>query len=152
MNLMATYYAFRELATLGFREVQIKIEVLKDPAAKEINSLKKIFGVSTDIYFDNNSRLTSTSYLMLDQLVRILNKYPAIKLEVTVHTDNTGSPQAKLGLSQQYAQIISGYLINKGIESKRLISRGSGGSVPIASNYLEKDRALNRRVDFTVIK
>lgn len=152
MNLMATYYAFRELAALGFKDVHTNIEVLKDPAAKEINSLKKIFGVSTDIYFDNNSRLTSTSYLMLDQLVRIMNKYPAIKLEIAVHTDNIGSPDAKLSLSQQYAQIISGYLINKGIESKRLISRGSGGSVPIASNYLEKDRALNRRVDFTVIK
>ena len=152
INLMATYIAYKEMLGYGFKEARTKIEILQDPAAKELNSLKKIFGVSTDSYFDRYGRLTSTAYLLLDQVTRIMNKYPEIRLEVAVHSDNTGSPQSKLSLSQRYAKVITDYLINKGIDSNRLISKGFGGTRPIAPNYLEKDRALNRRVDFNIIR
>jgi len=152
INLMSTYLAYKEILRAGFKDAHTNIITLNDPAAKELNSLKKIFGVSTDSYFDSNNHLTSTSYLLLDQLVRLMVKYPGIKLDIAVHTDNTSSPDAKLRLSHQYAKVIYDYLINKGIENTRVIARGYGGTVPIASNYLEKERALNRRVDFTIVR
>jgi outer membrane protein OmpA-like peptidoglycan-associated protein len=89
---------------------------------------------------------------MLDQVVKILNKYPGKKLDITVHTDNTGLPDIKLSLSQNYAQTIVTYLINRGIDSKRLVAKGLGGTRPIASNYLEKERVMNRRVEISIIK
>jgi len=152
MNLMATYITYKEISGYGFKNVRANISILKDPAAKELNSLKKIFGVSTDSYFDKNNRLTSNAYLMLDQVVKIMNKYPGIKLDVAVYTDNTGLPENKLSLSQNYAQIIVTYLINKGMDSKRLVANGFGVTRPIASNYLENERSLNRRVDFILIR
>ena len=89
---------------------------------------------------------------MLDQIVKLMNKYPAVKLEVAVHSDNTGTQEASLNLSQLRAKLLVSYLINRGINAKRLVATGFGGSKPISSNILEKDRMLNRRIDFILIK
>jgi outer membrane protein OmpA-like peptidoglycan-associated protein len=88
---------------------------------------------------------------MLDQIVKLMNKYPSLKLEVAVHTDNTVSPGASLALTQLHARLLVGYLINRGIDTKRLVATGFGGSKPIASNVLDKDRMLNRRIEFILL-
>ena len=152
MTLMATYIAYKELEDSGFIGLRSKIVILKDPAAKEIYNLKKIFGTSTDSYFDSYNRLTANAYLLLDQMVKIMNKYPEIKLEVAVHTDNTGIQEEKLILSKKYAQLIVNYLADRDIDSSRLIAKGYGGSKPIAPNNLNEDRVLNRRIDLIIIK
>jgi outer membrane protein OmpA-like peptidoglycan-associated protein len=151
MNLMATYNAYADMVGTGYKHARVKMVILKDPVAKELNSVKRVYGTLTDSYFDSNSKLTSSAYLLLDQIVKILNKYPAIKLEVMVHTDNTGSAEDKLVLSQTYAQAATSYLINRGINGKRLTATGFGSSKPIAPNFVEKDRKLNRRIDFRII-
>jgi outer membrane protein OmpA-like peptidoglycan-associated protein len=152
ISLMATYIAFKEIIGSGFKTARIKIEILNDPAARELNNLKKIFGILTDTYFDSNDRLTSNGYMLLDQIVKIMNKYPGVKLEISVHTDNTGLPDSKLNLSKAYAQSIVNYLTDKGVDNRRLVARGYGGTRPVASNYLEKERVMNRRVEFSIIK
>lgn len=152
ISLMATYIAYKEVLGYGYKDTKTKIEVLTDPAEKELNSIKKIFGILTDTYFDRNNKLTSSAYLLLDQIAKVMNKYPAIRLEIEVHTDNTGLAVNKLELSQGYSQIIANYLINKGIESKRLIAHGYGGTRPVVPNFFEKDRILNRRIDFMIIR
>jgi outer membrane protein OmpA-like peptidoglycan-associated protein len=88
---------------------------------------------------------------MLDQMVKLLNKYPSLKLEIAVHTDNTEPASISLAISQKHAQQLVDFLINRGISSKRLVAKGFGESKPIASNYVEKDRKLNRRIDFIIL-
>ena len=151
MDLIATLPAYNEMITLGFKNTRVKTYVLKDPAEKEIYNLKKIFGLSVDTYFDSYNRLTSNAYILLDQVVKVLTKYPSSRFEIEVHTDNSGSPDNNLNLSQQRAQLMVNYLINKGIDVKRLTGKGFGGVRPIASNYTEADRRLNRRIDFSII-
>jgi outer membrane protein OmpA-like peptidoglycan-associated protein len=126
--------------------------MLKDPSEKELHNLIKINGAFADTYFDASNRLTSNSYVMLDQIVKLMNKYPSIKLEVAVHSDDTGTPEASLALSQTRSQLLVSYLISRGISSRRLVGTGFGGSKPIAPNVLEKDRKLNRRIDFILLK
>ena len=88
---------------------------------------------------------------MLDQIVKLMNKYPAIKLEVAVHSDNSEPAQESLALSQSRAQILVNYMLNRGISSRRLRATGFGSSKPIASNNTERERKLNRRIDFIII-
>jgi outer membrane protein OmpA-like peptidoglycan-associated protein len=152
ISLMATYMAFREISGYGFRDAKTRIDVLTDPAEKELNNLKKIFGIQADIYFDRNNKLTSTAYLLLDQIYKLMIKYPAIKLEIGVHTDNSGLPDSKIALSQYYSQVIANYLTGKGIDRIRLVQKGYGATRPVASNATERDRMLNRRVEFTKIR
>ena len=151
MNLMATYPAYSELYNLGYRKVRIKTFVLKEPYEKELHNLKKINGAFADSYFDNNERLTSNAFILLDQIVKLMNKYPLIKLAVAIHTDNSTPVQASLTMSQMRAQTMVSYIIKRGINTRRIVATGFGSSKPIASNNLEKDRRLNRRIDFIIL-
>jgi len=151
MNLMATYPSFREMSALGFKDARIKIYLLNDNSEKELHNLIKINGAFADSYFDAAERLTSNAYIMLDQIYKLMKKYPPMKLELAVHTDNTGLAENNLTLSQRHSQFLVNYLIKRGIDNKRIIAMGFGGSKPIAPNFLEKDRKLNRRIDFIIV-
>jgi outer membrane protein OmpA-like peptidoglycan-associated protein len=151
MTLMATYPAFREMGSLGFKDVQIRVYVLKGLAEKELHNLIKINGAFADTYFDETNKLTSNAFIMLDQIVKLMNKYPSLKIEVAVHSDTSSPADVSLQLSQIRSRLLVNYIINRGIDPKRLVATGFGGSKPIAPNFLEKERKLNRRIDFIIL-
>ena len=151
MSLMATYPTFREMAAVGFKDVTIKIFALSAPPEKELYNLIKIYGAFADSYFDSSNKLTSNAFIMLDQIVKLMIKFPSIRLEVAVHSDNSGPAENSLALSQRRSQLLVNYLINRGINTKRLVATGFGGTKPIASNLLDKDRKLNRRIVFIIL-
>ena len=151
LNLMDTYPAYRELLALGFKDMQVNLTVLKEPFEKELRNLVKIYGDLADSYFDNSGRLTANAFIMLDQVVRLMEKYPLVKLQVAVYSDNIGPEKGNQVTSQNQSQSLVNYLINRGIDSQRLIATGFGESRPISSNFLEKNRKLNRRINFIFI-
>jgi outer membrane protein OmpA-like peptidoglycan-associated protein len=152
MNLMAALPAYNTMISCGYGDAIIRIFVLKEPAEKELLIIRKNYNLLTDSYFDASNRLTTSAYIMLDQVSMLMNRYPGVSLEIGVHTDNLGSPANNQILSQFRAQVLVNYLINRGIDSKRLTARGYGATRPIASNTFATDRRLNRRIDFTIVK
>jgi outer membrane protein OmpA-like peptidoglycan-associated protein len=88
---------------------------------------------------------------MLDQIVKFMNKYPKIRLEVAVHSDNASNADISQSMSQKRAQLMVDYLTSRGINTRRLVPVGYGSAKPVASNTFEKGRKQNRRVDFTII-
>jgi outer membrane protein OmpA-like peptidoglycan-associated protein len=78
-------------------------------------------------------------------------------IEVSAHTDNLGSDEYNMNLSDKRAKSVVEYLISKGIAAERLQSKGYGETMPVAPNKLEngKDnpegRAKNRRTEFKVL-
>lgn len=151
MDLMDCYPAFSEMVNLGFGDAKVRTYILNDPAEKELYLIRKNYSMLTDNQFDLSNRLTSGAYIMLDQVVILMNKYPHIRLAVEVHTDSQGNSANNQMISQLRAQIIVNYLINRGISSKRLAAIGHGGSKPIASNFYPTERRLNRRIEFTIL-
>ena len=83
-------------------------------------------------------------------VARNLNQYPNSRVEVIGHTDNTGSAQYNLDLSQRRAQSVAGILSASGVASNRLVAVGRGLTQPVASNATEQGRAQNRRVDIII--
>ena len=88
----------------------------------------------------------------LNRLVELLNKQPEMKIEIHGHTDNTGSAELNVQLSEKRAETVKNYLIQKGIAADRVGSKGFGGSKPIADNSHEVTRKLNRRVEFVIVE
>jgi outer membrane protein OmpA-like peptidoglycan-associated protein len=153
MNLMDTYPTFNELVALGFKNTGIRSFVLVDPAAKELLTLKKVFGVSTDVLFKQNDiSLSSAGTQLLDLIMGFMAKYPAVKLEISTYTDDSGSSASNLLISQKRADLMVNYLVINGVNVTRLIAKGYGSSRPINLNSDEAQRKLNRRVDFTIIR
>lgn len=151
MTLMATYLAYNEMIASGYSEANVKLFVLKEAAEKELNLFKKTYGLLADNYFDSNNRLVTSAYLMLDQIVNLMNKHPGIKLEIEVHTDNQGAPASQLHMTQTRGQAVLNYLVSRGISLDRLSLYALGGSRPITSNISWPDRRNNRRIDFFIL-
>lgn len=104
-----------------------------------------------DIYFDfNSSKLDEKSEVSLNNFAEFLTLNSTVCIEIFGHTDNVGSEEANLTLSQSRAEAVYDYLIAKGIESKRIKYTGLGESFPIASNSTKKGRDQNRRTEFVV--
>jgi outer membrane protein OmpA-like peptidoglycan-associated protein len=152
MSLMAAYPAYSEMIASGYNDAKVMTRMLNETAEKELYLIKKNYILLADTHFDITNRLTTNAYIMLDQVVQLMTKYPLIKLEVGVHTDNQGIPSNNQMLSEMRAQIIANYLINRGISSKRITATGFGSSRPVAANTYPAERRLNRRIDFTIVK
>ena len=80
-----------------------------------------------------------------------MKRYPDLSMEIAAHTDNMGSFEYNMNLSQRRAQSMVDYLVERGIAAERLIGKGYGESRPIASNTTEEGKMLNRRVEFIIL-
>lgn len=106
-----------------------------------------------NIFFDfSKAQLKAESFLELNRLVSLLEEYPTIKVEIGAHTDAVGSDRDNQTLSENRARSVVDYLVGKGIVATRLRARGYGKTVPVASNDTEEGRALNRRVEFKLVR
>ncbi len=106
-----------------------------------------------NVYFDlDKATLKEKSHSRLNKLVNKLKENPSMVIEIAGHTDNQGSKQYNLRLSQRRANTVRQYIINKGINSNRVKAKGYGEAQPIADNSTKKGRAKNRRTEVRIIK
>jgi len=104
-----------------------------------------------NVFFDTGkSTLRMESNGELDRIVKLLKDVPTLKIEISGHTDNTGSASINETLSQQRAEAVVTYLKNKGIVATRLIAKGYGASKPVNSNSSDEGRQQNRRTEFEI--
>jgi outer membrane protein OmpA-like peptidoglycan-associated protein len=96
--------------------------------------------------------LLPESYPELDRTAEFLKNNPSITIEIGGHTDDIGSDVTNQKLSEKRARSVADYIISKGVDSKRMTVVGYGESRPIAFNTDEEGRAMNRRVEFKVMK
>ena len=109
--------------------------------------------VLNNILFETGkSILTTNSYTEIDRLAGILQDSPLMRIEISGHTDNTGSLDLNNRLSQSRAQAVVEYLVQKGIDRKRLEFKGYGPQQPITENTTPAGRAKNRRVEFKILE
>jgi OOP family OmpA-OmpF porin len=88
----------------------------------------------------------------LDNIENILKNNPGLNIRIEGHTDDVGSMKYNIGLSGKRAQAIKDYLVDKGIDSSRITTKGLGYSQPIAGNETPEGRALNRRAEIIPVK
>ena len=112
---------------------------------------KKMVLQLRNIQFEHNSSLLiPSSYAELDKLVKLMQDNPSMCIELSAHTDDVGSEQYNLRLSQQRGESARKYLVRQGIEAKRIIAKGYGKSKPLVPNDSDANRAKNRRVEFII--
>ena len=105
-----------------------------------------------NIFFETDSYvLKDESKIELNRLADFLNQNPTLKILIGGHTDDQGTAEHNLTLSENRAKTVYDYLISQGIVASRLSYKGFGESKPVAANDTEEGRAANRRTEFTVI-
>ena len=108
--------------------------------------------VLKNIFFEfDKSNILQQSYKELQQLIELLTENPNMKIEIGGHTDDKGTIEYNQRLSENRANAVVKYLINKGISEKRLKYKGYGELHPIDTNETEAGRFNNRRVEFKIL-
>ena len=108
--------------------------------------------VLNNLFFDTNKYdLKPQSRTELNRLIEFLRQYRDVQIEVSGYTDNVGSPEANIQLSQRRAQSVVEYLSGHGISMTRLRSKGYGEGHPLAANDTEPHRRLNRRIELHIL-
>lgn len=96
--------------------------------------------------------LLPASNELLDEIAQVLKDNPTIEISIEGHTDSKGKPKSNQKLSENRAKSVLDALAKRGIDKKRMHSKGFGQNVPIATNDTEEGRALNRRVEIHITK
>ncbi|HET7545741.1 MAG TPA: OmpA family protein [Polyangiaceae bacterium] len=113
----------------------------------------KFVGVIRGIDFDAGRSAPRPEALpTLDAAAKLFSQYPELRLRISVHTDSVGQAAENRALSGRRAHALRDYLIDRGMRAERIEARGAGQEEPIASNADEAGRALNRRVEFSLIQ
>lgn len=105
--------------------------------------------ITHGILFDlNSAALRPESTPTLDDMAKMLKAHTDLKLRIEGHTDNSGSAEINQPLSQQRAEAVKKWLVEKrAIDASRLVAEGIGATKPVASNDTAEGRQENRRVE-----
>ncbi len=124
----------------------VKVQLSKEDQA----IINKVF---SNLEFESGkSVIRSTSYLSLEELIKLLNRKPTFRLLIEGHTDNVGAAALNMRLSLSRAEAVKTYLTDRGIDGERIIAKGYGLTQPVAPNTTPQGRQKNRRVEFTILE
>jgi outer membrane protein OmpA-like peptidoglycan-associated protein len=105
------------------------------------------------IYFrPASARLEEQSRPFLAEVIGVIGKCPKLKVEVSGHTDSDGSPRANRLLSERRAQAVAEAILDAGIPPTQIAVSGHGDEMSVAPNDTPKNKALNRRIEFSATK
>lgn len=139
-------FNYAHLDSLGSIPEPVEQNIILEPVRTGTVTILK------NIFFDTDSyALKEKSITELQRVIRFLQDNPAVRIEISGHTDNTGLPSYNQKLSENRALAVSNYLISNGIDKSRISSRGYGHTRPVATNDTPEGRQQNRRIEFRVI-
>jgi outer membrane protein OmpA-like peptidoglycan-associated protein len=129
----------------------------QDTIAKQVQQLKELNAKKTnrgvvvtlgDVLFNSNkSELKSGGTRNVKKLADFLKQYPQRNVLIEGYTDSTGSESLNQALSERRANSVKAALIDRGITSDRIDTRGYGKEFPVAGNDTAANRQMNRRVE-----
>lgn len=126
------------------KPIEVNFEVKPIEAGKSVQI--------NDIYYATASyEINQKSYAVLNEFAEFLKTNPTVKVEIRGHTDNIGSAQTNITLSNRRAQAVYDYLLSKGVPKANVSYKGYGPNMPIADNKTEAGRAKNRRTEFYIL-
>lgn len=137
---------FFRIEELFFLDGEMQMDRLADPIENKI--------AFESLEFENGKAdILESMHRDLDKVANFLIDHPDLGLRISGHTDSAGKEEANLKLSQDRANAIKRYLIEEfTIKDTRVEAIGYGSSKPIVEELTNKDRQLNRRVEFEIFK
>jgi OmpA-OmpF porin, OOP family len=143
----AGYINTSEVLNNSNLEAQISTEIYLDPV--EVGTLVSLKNV---LFERSTAKLLAESFPELDLVAEFMLENPGVEIELAGHTDNRGTQNSLMRLSNERVQVVKAYLVERGVAENRIKGKGYAGTRPITDNYSEESRRLNRRVEFTIVK
>lgn len=132
-------------------QMELPAQAAQPKASPVVAKIHEALAGKTIEFEVSSATLTPRGMKVLDELVPIIQSDKDLKLEIGGHTDNYGDPKFNQLISHARAVAVAQYLASKGVDGRRLVSKGYGESKPIASNKTKDGRKQNRRVTFEAL-
>lgn len=130
-------------------KLELQFVLKTEPEESLVKLREDKIEIQQKVYFDTGkATIQPRSYNLLDQVVSTIIENPNVRIRVEGHTDDVGSAESNLELSQQRAEAVKDYLVEQGVSPDRLIAKGFGQTRPILPNTSSRNRQYNRRVEF----
>jgi outer membrane protein OmpA-like peptidoglycan-associated protein len=155
-NGQETWVEFNSGGGLGYYLIIVERQAMQQDVVANAEALKNGLAESghaeiQGIFFDfNKSEVKPESQPALQEVVKLLQGSPALKVWVVGHTDNVGTADFNVTLSNARAAAVVKALVAAGIDARRLTPHGDGPYAPVATNATDEGRAKNRRVELVV--
>ncbi len=102
-------------------------------------------------FASNSAEIEKDSYSSLDDIYNLLSANPHLIVEIGGHTNLIIEEGLSYRLSKNRAQAVADYLTNKGIDKRRLVTRGYGKSLPLENNTSQAANKVNQRVEIKIL-
>lgn len=134
-------------------DVRVAPVVQAPPPPERVQVTATKIDIKDKVQFQTGSaEILQVSYELLDDVAKVLQKHPEILLvQIEGHTDSVGDASYNRKLSQQRADSVVKYLVERGVDAKRLVGKGFGPDRPVGDNTTEDGREQNRRVEFNIL-
>ena len=104
------------------------------------------------IFSQGKAHIDPQSHEELDEVAQMMLDNQRIIIQLEGHTDNVGSPEANLKLSEKRVEAVKKYLVSKGIPKGRVKTKAFGGTQPLTNEMTAEARNLNRRVEMRILR
>jgi outer membrane protein OmpA-like peptidoglycan-associated protein len=151
-NKRIGYYCFDDFAVIAnTTNLPLESAVNKPKTSADIEkkllSRQKVSFEATLLFETDQYVLQQSAFEHLNQLVAALQTQTDIRIEISGHTDDTGSIEYNATLSERRAAAVQSYLVQRGIAIGRLVAKGYGEQQPLVPNNTVEGRSANRRVE-----
>ncbi|MHC1705689.1 MAG: OmpA family protein [Tenuifilaceae bacterium] len=150
-------YEFNIKGPKGYSFYNNTVDLKSDTEKRSLDVELKPLNAQTSITLNNitfeknSSDLNEASFSELNRVVSLIQDNTNLIVEISAHTDDAGSDQYNLVLSERRADSVVKYLVENNVPVIQLVAKGYGESVPVVPNTTDENRAQNRRVEFKII-
>jgi outer membrane protein OmpA-like peptidoglycan-associated protein len=121
-------------------------------APKSTHEVGHVMLLNNLIFQVSKAVISPESYSELDLVVNMMKENQHMVIQLEGHTDYTGDPGQNLKLSQQRVDAVKKYLVSKGVNKKRVLTKAFGGTQPLSTDDTPEAHRMNRRVELRIIK
>jgi outer membrane protein OmpA-like peptidoglycan-associated protein len=134
------------------RDVELGLPTTAAKAAESAHTVGKVLNLDNLIFQVGKAKIESASFEELDQVVKMLQAYPKMIIQLEGHTDVMGDPKQNMRLSQERVDAVKDYLVSKGVAKNKVKTKAFGGTQPVSRADTEEAHNMNRRVQVRILE
>ncbi len=134
------------------QDIELGAPVAAVKAAESAHTVGKEMTLGNLTFEPRKAKIDPGSYEELNTVVKMLQDYPSMIIQLEGHTDVGGDPKESMKLSQERVDAVKNYLMSKGISKSKVKTKAFGGTMPLSRENTEQAHKMNRRVVLRILK
>jgi OOP family OmpA-OmpF porin len=133
------------------KDVELGLPTSAAGHAETTHTVGKVLNLDNLIFQLGKAKIEPASFQELDEVVKMLQTYPKMVIQLEGHTDTKGDPKQNMRLSQERVDAVKDYLLTKGVSKSKVKTKAFGGTQPLSRADTEEAHKMNRRVQVRIL-